>query len=140
VTGQLAATDPRELFPQVAVAGHATEDLSADTFLADLLPSADDDQWRQSVASSLWSPVARVNRTHEVREAAVWMPAGLASTPAPGVVRHPTGGAGSGSDSYTIQAIRVDITADCPHDQLSIFSSVPPEPAQPVPSASGEIG
>jgi hypothetical protein len=140
VTGQLAATDPRELFPQVSVAGEDSDELPADDFLADLLPSPDDDQWRQSLVTSLWSPAALVNRTHEVREAALWLPAGLAAPSTSALVRYPTGRGSSGSDSYTIQTIRVDLTADCPFDQLSIFGAVAPAPVQPAPTTSVEIG
>ena len=46
----------------------------------------------------------------------------------------------STSDSYTIQAVRVDVTADCPFDQLSIFDTAAPAPARPGPTTSVEIG
>jgi hypothetical protein len=139
VTSQLAATDPRELFPRVVVAGEPPDELPANDFLADLLPSTDD-QWRQSLVPSLWSPTARINRTHEITEAAVWVPAGLAVPPAPALVPQPTGRDSSASDSYTIQAVRVDVTADCPFDQLSIFDTAAPAPARPGPPTSVEIG
>ena len=139
VTGQLAATDPRELFPLVAAVGRDADDLPVDSFLGDLLPSASD-PWRQSLTTSLWSPVALVNRFQAIQEAVVWLPAGLPAPAAPEVVRHPTRGHSTASDSYTIQALRLDLTAPCPFDQLAIFRPAQPDPPQPVPSAADQIG
>ena len=140
VTGQLAASDPHELFPRVVVAGEHPGELPANDFLAELLPSTDDDQWRQSLVPSLWSPTAHINRIHEIAEAAVWVPAGLAVPPASALVPQPTEEGSSASGSYTIQAVRVDVTADCPFDQLSIFETPEPAPSRPDPPTSVGIG
>jgi hypothetical protein len=140
VTQQLAATDPRELFPLVTAVGRDTDALPADTFLGDLVPGTSD-HWRQSLTTSPWSPEALVNRIQLIQEAVVWLPAGLPATPtAPEVVRHPSGGAGSRSDSYTIQALRLDLTAPCWFDQLAIFRPARSEPPEPVPSVADPIG
>ena len=135
VAARSPPTIHQEQAPQVVVAGEHPEELPADDFLADLLPSTDD-QWRQSLVPSLWSPAARINRTHEITEAAVWVPAGLAVPLAPALVPQPTRRGSSASDSYTIQAVRVDVTADCPFDQLSIFDTAAPAPARPGPMAA----
>ena len=137
VTRQLAATDPRELFPLVTAVGRDTDDMPADTFLGDLLPPASDN-WRQSLTTSPWSPEALVNRRQLIQEAVVWLPAGLPAPPE--VVRHPCGEAGSRSDSYTIQALRLDLTAPCPFDQLAIFRPARAAPPEPVPTGADPIG
>jgi hypothetical protein len=138
LAGQLAEADPQELFPEVAVIARDARPWAATAFLEEVLPTSQEAGAGQ-LSPQIWTPEARMLAAHRITETMVWSPPGIRKAVDPTVTR-PTLSEASGTDTYTMQVIRVDTAAPCRSDALMVFAHYPAGVEVADPGADGERG